>query len=75
MNDGYFEKNQKLLLSLVNTEGGRYLLGIKEKEKVVKVSPSSYHLLDGVEGKNLVIRGKFYCYEAIAKTLLPVHRF
>jgi hypothetical protein len=72
MNDKFFKSNQKLLLGLVNTEAGRYLIGINKNDQAVKITPNSVHILrDFVDNKPL-IEGKFYGYERMAKILMPL---
>lgn len=67
MNKQLFKERQKELLWLANTEAGRYLLGIKEKEPVIKVTPNSVHLK--LE-PNLFV-AKIWTYERVAKEFLP----
>ena len=51
----------KDIFQIINTEAGRYLLGIKDKEPIIKLSPNSVHQLLGYEKDKAVIKGKFWC--------------
>ncbi len=63
----YFKQNQRLLLKLINTEGGRYLLGIKDKYPIVKLTPNSFHQWGG----DRYFKAKFWCRNSVAQILLP----
>jgi len=63
----FFLENQKELLSLINSEAGKWLIGIKEKHPIVKVDPNGWHFLK----QNGEIEAQFFCYEKVAKYLLP----
>ena len=71
-NKDYFKQNQKMLLSFLNTEGGRYLLGIKDSYPIVKVTENSFHQLRDFKNDNAIIQARFYVGDAIANTLLPI---
>jgi hypothetical protein len=66
-NKNYFKKEQKFLLKLANTEGGRFLLGIKNKFPITKIFPNGW-----VYGEGRQRLGTFYTYEMVTKILLPV---
>lgn len=69
----FFQKNQKEILWMANSEAGRELLGIKSKEKIVKVSPNSIHYFKDIDSKgNFIVQGQFFCYEKVSKFLLPI---
>lgn len=58
----YFADNQKEMLRFLNTEGGRFLLGV-DKNPIIQITPNSVHqLMDFREGKP-VIWAKFYTRE------------
>ena len=68
----YFKQNQKQLLQLVNTEAGRYLVGIKDKDIIVKIVPHGFHQLrDSRENKPIIEAKFFFDYKCrvIAETL------
>lgn len=67
LNKTLFDKYQYLFLILANSEEGRYILGIKEKLPVVKLTPNTF--IQHVGGKEY--KGHFFCYEKMAKHLLP----
>lgn len=68
----FFYENQSFLLDLVNTEAGRYLLGVKDKNRIVKLSPNAIHQVQGVQGDKVTIKARFYCYERVAEVLFPI---
>ncbi len=55
----FFQKFQKELLEIANSDYGRSLFQIPEKEKIVKLSPNSYHL----ELDKGIYKATFRCYE------------
>lgn len=56
----FFQQNQQTLLQLANTEAGRYLLSVKDKAPIVKVTPSSYtQLMDFYRGR-VIYRSTFF---------------
>src|SRR3990167_9992441 len=55
----FFKKFQKELLEIANSDYGRSLFQIPEKEKIVKLSPNSYHL----ELERGIYRATFRCYD------------
>ena len=71
-NQDYFKKNQKMLLSFLNTEGGRHLLNIKESYPIIKVTENSFHQLIGFRDNKPIIQARFYTYPRIAEILLPI---
>ncbi len=68
-NQRFFLNNQKLLLKIANSEEGRYLLGVKNKLPIVKITPNSWHFLQGEEKDGWVLKGHFYTFELAAKIL------
>src|SRR3990167_11431679 len=60
--DSFFKKFQRELLLIVNSDAGRSLFQIPEKEKIVKISPNSYH----IELDKGLYRTTFRCYELYA---------
>lgn len=68
----YFIKHQKDLLWLANTEAGRYLLGIKNKKRIVKLSPNSFHQLRDFRNDRSIIEARFYTGNTVASILLPI---
>ena len=71
--DLYFKQHQKEIVKLVNSEYGRHLFNIKDKEPIVKVSPNSIHQLMGFEKDRAVVKGKFYCGKpVVAVQLMPI---
>lgn len=71
-NEILFQQKQQELLWLINLDAGRDLLGIKEKEPIIKVTPNSYHLLLGwINKTDVLVKEAFFCYEKFAKHLLP----
>ena len=70
--DHLFFKHRKLLLWLANTAEGRYLLDIKDKDRVVKVTPNSFHQLRGFQKDRAVIQARIYCSNGVAKILAPI---
>lgn len=72
MNKQLFQERQKELLWFVNTQAGRHLLSIKDKEPIVKVDPNGVHFLLGLVKKDVaLIKTKTFLYEAVAKHFLP----
>jgi hypothetical protein len=71
MND-YFEQNKKLILQLANTEAGRFLLGLKDKDRIIKVSPNSVHQLKDFQNGEAVIQAKFWACDNVAQIFLPI---
>jgi len=67
----FFQQNQRLLLQLANTEGGRFLLGVKEKYPIVRISPSGWCFLVDFYKNKLIFSSRFFTYEKVAKFLLP----
>lgn len=63
--DGFFKKFQKELLAIANSDYGRALFRIPEQEKVVKLSPNSYH----IELDKGFYRAIFRCYELYARLI------
>lgn len=63
----YFKTNYKTILESANTKAGRFLLDIKEKEPIVKVTPNAYIFKKGSQYK-----GIFYTNDKIANTFLPI---
>lgn len=55
-------------LDLLNTDAARYLLGIREKNRIVKVTPNSYHL---DMGKGL-IKATFFTRDKVKQILEPI---
>jgi len=74
MNDNlfYFRENQKSLLELANTEAGRYLLGVKDKSPIVKITSNSVHQLLGFNGKKPILRAAFWIDNHIEKIFAPI---
>jgi len=68
----YFEKHHKELLDFANTEAGRYLLGIKDKDRIVKLTPNSYHQVRDVQKDKAVIEGRFTIAPTVGNLLLPI---
>lgn len=67
-----FNKYQNLFLILANSEEGRHLLGIKNKLPIVKLTPNAVIQDTGEKiGVDRVYKGQFFCYEKVAKYLLP----
>jgi len=63
--DDFFKKFQKELLAIANSDYGRALFRIPEKEKVVKLSPNSYH----IELDKGIYRAVIRCYELYARLI------
>jgi len=55
----FFDKFQRELLLVANSEAGRSLFRIPDKEKIVKLSPNSYH----TELDKGIYKATFRCYE------------
>jgi len=70
MND-YFEQNKKLILQLANTEAGRFLLGLKDKDRIIKISPNSVHQLKDFQNGKSIIQAKFWACDNVAQIFLP----
>lgn len=71
-NNFLFQKYQNLFLILANSEEGKHILGVKEKLPIVKLTPNTF-IQDTGERKGLdrIYKGQFFCYEKMAKHLLP----
>ena len=65
-------KNEKELLWMANTKAGRYLLGINDADRIVKLSPNSYHQLRDFKNGKVIIQGAFFTTNKISDTLLPI---
>lgn len=70
-NARYFQKHQRELLTLANSDAGRQLLGIRDVLPIVKITPNSWHFLLGQDNTRSLITADFFCYEKAAKFLLP----
>ena len=62
----------KDLLDLINTPFGKSQLKIDKKEKIIKISPNSYHILKGFRNNKPLIEATFFTYVRVAQKLLPV---
>lgn len=71
-NKRYFTDNQEVLLWLANTSAGKHLIGAKPSDKIVKLSPNSFHRLEAIEKDKFILTGVFRTYENVAKELLPI---
>lgn len=60
------------LLQAINTEAGRYLLGIEHKDPIFKVAPNCWHTHLGFDGKKHWCKAKFYQDSIVTATLLPI---
>lgn len=69
--DKFFKKHQKIILEFINYYGGKDVLGIKDEDLVLKVTPESYHILKNVYKNKLELQAKFYTGNNIAKMLYP----
>lgn len=69
----YFKTNQKQILSLLNTEGGRFMLGV-DKRPIVKITPNSVHQLVGFEKDRVVLEAKMYTRDCFASLILPINK-
>lgn len=56
------------ILTLINTDAGRKLVGITDRDRIFKVSPNSYHLLRKKGYKT----GVFFIENDIAKIFIPI---
>jgi len=70
-NESHFKQHQKELLQIINSDAGRYLLGIKRREPILKITPSSIHFLRGLGKEGVHLTGQFFGYEKFAKWLMP----
>lgn len=71
-----FEKYQPLLLMLANSQEGRHILKVRSKNPIIQVLPNALIFDTGEyvqtkKGIAQVQQGHFYCYEKMAKFLLP----
>lgn len=66
----FFTKNQKDLVLLANSESGQYLLGIKDRFPVVKVTANSYHQLVNFDGEEPILRATFFLDDRVAQKLI-----
>src|SRR3990167_10504580 len=55
-------------LKLANTDAGRFLLGIKDNRKIVKLTPNSYHLQNDERSVTAI----FYTYNFVERKLQPI---
>lgn len=67
-----FDYFYKYLLYLVNTSFGRSLLKIQSKDRIVKISPNSYHILKGFKKGRPQLEATFFTSDRVAEKLLPV---
>lgn len=73
--DKYFRIFQQDLLQLANTEGGRFLLGIKDKAPIIKIVPFAFHQLVDFKKDIPIIVANFYWEEkcrVIAEALVKM---
>ena len=57
---------------LINSEAGRFLIGEKGKEQIVKVTENSYHKLMGFQDKRPILQAKFFTYNRIEQVFQPI---
>lgn len=67
-----FDLYQKEILSVLNTDLGRFLIGLKDKSLIVKITPNSIHLLKDKVQDNSIIQAHFYCNEYFSIILAPI---
>lgn len=68
----FFRKYAKDLLWMTNSEAGRFLLGIKDKDKIVKLSPNSFHQLRDFRNGKAIIEARFSTRNIVAEIFLPL---
>lgn len=69
-----FSTYQKDLLWMANTEAGRYLLGIKDKDPIIKVSQNSYHQLRDIQKDKAIVQTRLFFKGEVANTFVPLLR-
>lgn len=62
---------KKIILSLANTNAGKYLLGLDKNDFVVDVDHNAVHLLKEKREASYLIEGRFYSYSKIADIFIP----
>lgn len=67
-----FRRYQKDLLWMANSDAGRYLLGVKDKDKIVKITPNSFHQLRDFVNDKPIIQAPFYVGNPLADVFLPL---
>lgn len=70
-NKKLFRNVQEELLWLINTDTGKYILGIKNREKIVEVFPNGWKFYLGRDSQKYYFQYEFFCYEKSAKILIP----
>lgn len=65
-------RDYDLILDLINTDAGRYLIGEKSKEKIVRISPNSYHKLIRFKGKRSIFQATFFMDNHIEQIFSPI---
>lgn len=71
-NQDYFRQYQKILLETANSKAGRFLLGIKDKAPIIKLTPNSFHQLMDFQKDRPIIKARFSTdINAISRILMP----
>ncbi len=67
-----FRKYAKDLLWMANTEAGRFLIGVKDKDRIIKLSPNSFHQLRDFRDDKIIVEARFSTRNIIAEIFLPL---
>lgn len=66
-----FIRNQKKILEFINYYGGKDILGIKDTDPILKITPNAYCVLKNVYKDKIELQATFETHDKIAQLLYP----